>query len=238
MNFKSLLNKYRLQLLFFMLETIKRKASLLNYKFGFINKQFGNKPFRLLDVGCGNHSPSKTKSIFPNCEYYGLDLDKTYNNDAKDFEVTQKFYELDLTKLNYSIIPDNFFDFIRMAHVIEHLYNGDEVLKTLLPKLKKGGFFYIEYPGKKSLQLPSMHGTLNFHDDPTHVRVYSVEELQKIFEDRGCKVLRSGTRRNPWNILAMPARAVGSLIKGKKMEANIFWDITGFAEYLFVQKNK
>jgi hypothetical protein len=124
-----------------------------------------------------------------------------------------------------------------MAHVIEHLYNGDEVLKALLPKLKPRGFFYIEYPGKKSLNLPSMNGTLNFYDDPTHVRVYSVEELKKIFEAAGCKVLRSGTRRNPWNILAMPLRTVLSLIRGRKPEANIFWDITGFAEYLFVQKH-
>jgi SAM-dependent methyltransferase len=219
-----------------MIDSLKRKASLLNYKFGFIKKTFDNKHFKLLDVGCGNHSPSKTKIVFPNCEYYGLDLDKTYNNDEKDFEVIEQFYELDLTKLDYSIIPDNFFDFIRMAHVIEHLYNGDKVLKELIPKLKNGGFFYIEYPGKKSLKLPSMHGTLNFHDDPTHVRVYSVNELKKVFESLNCKVIKAGTRRNIWNMLAMPVRTITSLIKNRRLEANIFWDITGFAEYLYVQK--
>jgi SAM-dependent methyltransferase len=219
-----------------MIDSLKRKASLLNYKFGFIKKSFDNKNFKLLDVGCGNHSPSKTKIVFPNCEYYGLDLDKTYNNDERDFEVIEQFYELDLTKLDYSIIPDNFFDFIRMAHVIEHLYNGDKVLRELIPKLKNGGFFYIEYPGKKSLKLPSMHGTLNFHDDPTHVRVYSVEELKRIFESLNCKVKKAGTRRNTWNILAMPVRTITSLIKNRRLEANIFWDITGFAEYLYVQK--
>jgi SAM-dependent methyltransferase len=219
-----------------MIDSIKRNVSLLNYKFSFIRKSFGNKSFRLLDVGCGNHSPSKTKSVFPNCEYYGLDLDKTYNNDENDLAVARQFYELDLTKLDYSIIPDNFFDFIRMTHVIEHLFNGDEVLRALLPKLKKNGFFYIEYPGKKSLKLPSMHGTLNFHDDPTHVRLYSVKELKVIFELSNCKILAAGTRRNIWNILAMPIRIIMSSIKGKKLHGDIFWDITGFAEYLYVQK--
>ncbi|MBS1745713.1 MAG: hypothetical protein JST21_06060 [Bacteroidetes bacterium] len=77
-----------------MLNSLKRKATLLNYKFSFIYLQYGNSAFKLLDVGCGNHSPSKTKSIFPNCEYYGLDLDKTYNNDAKDFEVAKAFMNL------------------------------------------------------------------------------------------------------------------------------------------------
>lgn len=219
-----------------MLDSLKKKVSLLNYKFGFIKKSFGNKPFKLLDVGCGNHSPSKTKTLFQNCEYYGLDLDKTYNNDEKDFEVTKQFYELDLTKLDYSTIPDNFFDFIRMTHVVEHLFNGDDVVKALLQKLKKGGFFYIEYPGKKSLKLPSMHGTLNFHDDSTHVRLYSVKELKKVFESNGCKVLQSGTRRNIWNILAMPVRITSSLLKKEKLQGNIFWDIAGFAEYLYIKK--
>ncbi|NBV95614.1 MAG: methyltransferase domain-containing protein, partial [Actinobacteria bacterium] len=72
--------------------------------------------------------------------------------------------------------PDNYFDGIWMVHVIEHLHNGDAVIQHLLPKLKSGGFLYIEYPGQKSTTLPSMHGTLNFKDDPTHVRVYSVNE--------------------------------------------------------------
>lgn len=219
-----------------MLNTLKRNASLLNYKFSFIKKSFGNKPFSLLDIGAGNHSASKTKFIFPNCKYYGLDLDKTYNNNDDDFKVTEAFYELDLTKLDYKKIPDNFFDYARMAHVIEHLYNGDEVLKALIPKLKSKGFFYIEYPGAKSLKLPSMYGTLNFNDDPTHVRVYSIPELSKIFEENNCTILKAGTRRNIWNILAMPLRILFSIIQTGKVNANIFWDITGFAEYLYIQK--
>lgn len=209
----------------------------INFKFRFMQKSFANRPFKLLDVGAGNHSASRIVSLFPNCSYYGVDLDKTYHNDANDFKLMKDFYELDLTKLDYSLIPDASFDGVWMAHVIEHLYNGDKVLPGLIQKLKPGGFFYVEYPGKKSTTLPSMKETLNFNDDPTHVRVYSVQELATIFEAAGCTVLSSGTRRNWFYIISLPLRAVVSLARKGYIQGNVLWDIMGFAEYLWVKKN-
>ena len=209
----------------------------VNFKFGFMQRSFADRPFRLLDVGAGNHSASRIVSLFPRCEYYGLDMDKTYNNSVHDFNVMKDFYELDLTALNYTTIPDQYFDGIWMAHVIEHLYNGDKVLPGLIQKLKPGGYFYIEYPGKKSTTLPSMKGTLNFKDDNTHVRLYSLSELAGIFKAHGCTVLQSGTRRNWFYIFSLPLRAVISLIKHGYVQGNVFWDLLGFAEYLWVKKN-
>jgi SAM-dependent methyltransferase len=194
--------------------------------------------FRLLDIGAGNHSASKFTSLFPNCEYYGLDLSKEYNNNPEDFSAMKEFYELDLTKLDYSIIPDNYFEGIWMAHVIEHLYNGDEVLIRLLKKLKPGGYIYIEYPGTKSTKLPSMYGTLNFKDDPTHVRLYSVPELTKLILENHCIILESGQRRNWYFVLAMPLRIFGHWIAGKRLIGNIFWDLLGFAEYIYARKQE
>jgi predicted SAM-dependent methyltransferase len=214
----------------------KAFASSFVTKFIFLKHSFGNKPFRLLDIGAGNHSATKAKRVFPLCEYHGVDMERDYNNDEEDFKLMTAFYEMDLTKLDFSKIPDDCFDGIWMVHVIEHLYNGDEVLKRLFPKLKSGGYIYVEYPGLKSTRLPSMYGTLNFKDDPTHVRLYSVKELAELFESNQFRVLRSGTRRNPWFIMSMPFRIVVSLLKGKKLQGNIFWDILGFAEYLWVQK--
>lgn len=216
---------------------VKAFASSFNNKMIFLKKSFGGKPFRLLDIGAGNHSATKIKSVFPQCEYSGVDMEKDYNNSEEDFSLMKSFYELDLTKVNFSSIPENYFDGIWMVHVIEHLWNGDEVIKALLPKLKKGGYLYLEYPGVKSKSLPSMKGSLNFHDDPTHVRLYAVKELASLFDSQNCKVLKMGTRRNPWYIMAMPFRIVSSVLRGKKLNGNIFWDILGFAEYLWIQKN-
>ena len=211
--------------------------SVINFKFSFLRKSFGSKPFTLLDVGAGNHSASRITTLFPACAYYGLDLDKSYNNSDDDFKMMKGFYELDLTKLDYSLVPDQYFDGIWMAHVIEHLFNGDKVLPGLINKLKPGGYFYIEYPGIKSTRLPSMKGSLNFKDDPTHVRLYSFTELAVVFEANGCTVLKCGTRRNWYYIIGLPVRMLLSLIKKGHLQGNLFWDLLGFAEYLWVRKN-
>lgn len=210
---------------------------IVNTKFHHIDKS--NKPsdFKILDVGAGNQSASKIKKLFPSCEYHGLDLNRDTNYINSDFEVMYAFYELDLTKLELSVVPNNYFDYINMSHVIEHLHNGDFVLPLLISKLKSGGYFYIEYPGRKSLNLPSMYDTLNFYDDSTHVRVYSTAELRPIFESNNCQIISMGTRRNWYYIIALPLRVISSLIQVGKIRGNVFWDLLGFAEYLYVKKN-
>jgi 2-polyprenyl-3-methyl-5-hydroxy-6-metoxy-1,4-benzoquinol methylase len=215
---------------------LKSFASGFVSKIAYMKRSFGTKHFRLLDIGAGNHSASKIKAVFPQCEYHGVDMERDYNNSASDFQLMTAFYEMDLTRLEMSVIPDDYFDGIWMVHVIEHLHNGDDVIRKLLPKLRKGGYMYIEYPGTKSTKLPSMHGTLNFHDDPTHVRIYSVKELTELLQQEGFEVIRSGIRRNIWFIMAMPFRILGFWLRGKKLQGNIFWDLLGFAEFLWVRK--
>lgn len=207
-----------------------------NPKFTFLKKSFGDKNFRLLDIGTGNHSATKTKFLFPQCEYYGLDLTKDYNNDEADFDAMKGFYEMDLTLLDFSSLPNNFFDAIWLVHVIEHLHNGDEVLKGLLEKLKTNGYMYIEYPGKRSTSLPSMRGTLNFKDDHSHVRLYSIKELTSLFQTNNSTVLESGLRRSLFYVIATPGRILFRWLRGKAVTGNIFWDLLGFAEFVWIKK--
>lgn len=205
-------------------------------KYRFLDKVFGQSSFVLLDIGAGNHSASKTKKWFPNCEYHGLDLDKNYNNDENDFKEMKAFYEINLESLEFDNIPDNHFDFIMMAHVIEHLKNGDLVVERLLKKLKKGGCFYVEYPGIRSTRLPKMEGTLNYFDDPTHVRIYSLRELYNLFLRNDFEVVRGGRRRYWPNILIMPFKIPHNIIKYGKIIPSIFWDLLGFADYVLAKK--
>ena len=212
------------------------RAITLPAKYRFLNKLFKQGEFVLLDIGAGNHSASKTKKWFPNCEYHGLDLNKNYNNDENDFKQMKSFYELNLEELNLDMVPNAHFDFIMMAHVIEHLKNGEEVLVKLLAKLKPGGYLYVEYPGIRSTRLPRMKGTLNFFDDDTHVRLYSLTELYNLFLKNNTEIIKGGTRRYMPNILMMPLKVIHNLIKYGKILPSIFWDFFGFAEFILIKK--
>ena len=170
--------------------------SFLPSKLVGFEKNIGNEAFTLLDVGAGNHSATKIKKHFPGCRYFGIDIVKDYNNSEEDFKMMEGFWEKDLTQLDFDDIPDLFFDAILMTHIIEHLNNGDDVIKALLTKLKNGGYIYIEFPSGNSVNFPSKKGTLNFYDDPTHVRIYNSKELANILEAHGMKILKSGIRRS------------------------------------------
>jgi 2-polyprenyl-3-methyl-5-hydroxy-6-metoxy-1,4-benzoquinol methylase len=190
----------------------------------------------MLDVGCGNHSATLTMRWFPSCRYYGVDSRRDYDNDRSDYEAMAAFYELDLTLLDFSPIPDGRFDVLMMTHVIEHLHNGDLVLAGLLPKIKPGGLAYIEFPSERSTRLPSKKGTLNFYDDKTHARIYTPAEVERVFTDGGWRVLRSGRRRDWLRIITMPAAMVKSKLDLGYVAGSVFWDLLGFAEYVLAEK--
>ncbi len=88
-----------------------------------------NKDKRLLDLGCGDKSFIKS---FRNL--YAVGLDKKYGQDIEK-------------KLNYK---DNYFDYITMLAVIEHLDNPFNVIKECHRILKENGLLIITTPYKKT----------------------------------------------------------------------------------------
>jgi SAM-dependent methyltransferase len=210
--------------------------SLLPSRIATFKKALGDKPFTLLDIGAGNHSVKKIKKHLPACRYYGVDITRDYNNDESDFQLMEGFFEKDLTRLEFDDIPDNFFDLVVMSHIIEHLPNGDQVIQALAPKLKNGGYIYIEFPSAESVNFPSRKDTLNFYDDPTHVRIYSAEELTALLTSMNFTVLKGGVRRDWRNIAMMPVKMLHNRIKYGYVMSSVFWDWYGFAELVWARK--
>jgi predicted SAM-dependent methyltransferase len=165
-----------------------------------------------------------------------VDRDVNYDNTADDIQAMDDFIQLDLTELNFEKIPDDSYDVIIMSHVIEHLHNGDQVLPLLFKKLKKGGLFYIEFPCEASASFPSKKETLNFFDDDTHVRIYSIKEVANIFMQENFVVKAAGKNRSWVNIALMPIKIPLQLLTKGYVRGGVYWDWYGFADYVFAEK--
>lgn len=99
--------------------------------------------------------------------------------------------------------PDATMDAITCMHVVEHLADVGLVLRETARVLKPGGRVYLETPHPRSLALPRLRAgrptfdfTLNFYDDPTHVRVVTTGELEDGLGRAGLAVTARGISRN------------------------------------------
>lgn len=218
-----------------MLNTFKRLIG--KPKYNFLAKEFKDRSFKLLDIGGGSgDSATEIMSFLPNCQYYCIDMVDTKIYKTNELGNTIQYWQKNLELLEFDDVPDDFFDAINMTHIIEHLKNGDTVIEHMTRKMKRGGFIYIEYPGFNSTKLPSMPGTLNFFDDNTHVRIYSLSELYNVLMKVNCLPLSGGYRRNLIRLIFIPLLLPYKLVKTPHRIGYEFWDLLGFANYVWARK--
>lgn len=209
------------------------------FRFKLFKQEYGDRVIDYLDVGCGSHSPTYTKRWFPHWRYHGIDRPNSdYDTDASDQAAMETFYELDLEHDALDPLPDATFDIATFSHVIEHLPNGLDVLRGIAAKVKPGGKVYVEFPSERSLNLPSMRGTLHFCDDETHVRVYSPREIANVLLEEGFRIVRAGPRRDWLRIMLFPVVVPAKYLLRRGLSGSDFWDITGFAAFVYAEKRE
>lgn len=212
------------------------KAVKKPVRFKRIDPFLKNQPLKILDIGCGLHSPKETKLYFPHSEYHGVDRCFTKNHQDPDADYT---YSFDLDDESIDTLPDEYFDLIFMAHVLEHLQHPVTTLIRICRKLKKGGTIYIEFPSFRSMGLPSREGTLQFCDDATHIHLPNPFEIINVLLRENIRILKAKTRRDPIRIMASPLFLMKNLIRkirGKKAKSKGLWDIWGFAFFIHGEK--
>ncbi len=109
--------------------------------------------------------------------------------------------------------PDQSVDSITCMHLVEHLQELGGLFREAARLLKPGGSIYVETPDPKTVVYPSPKGkmlgkfTLNFFDDPTHVRTVPRSTIARAAEAAGLTVTGSGTSRNLLFAAAWPVFA-------------------------------
>jgi len=211
-------------------------------KFRFIRNRFPAHPPRVLDVGCGNNSPTLTKRWFPGCHYSGADIQR-YNNSDKDIAAMDEFYPVGKDGSGYSSIPDGSFDLVLLNHVVEHMAAPEPIVAALCSKLKPGGFIWIAFPSLRSLSLPSSSDeTLQFCDDPTHIYVPDVREIANILLANGVAIVHAGRSREGFlttlaDLVKLVKRLLKKLITGR-FSGRGMWYLLGFEDHVFGQRKQ
>ena len=139
---------------------------------------------KILDVGCGT---GDTLVLLKKLgwDVYGMDIDKNAIS-------TGEKRGLNNLKLgayrNIDEYPDDYFDAIRLYHVIEHLDDPELCLSLVRKKLKKGGELIMGTPNIDSLVSKIFKSYWYNLDSPRHLFIFSPRTLMKLAEKNGFSV--------------------------------------------------
>jgi len=205
-------------------------------KFRYIRHRLTTPAPRILDIGCGNGSPSLTNKWFPACHYAGADIQQ-YNLGDADLAAMDRFFPIGVDGSGYEAIPDASYDLVILNHVIEHMPNPVPIVAKLCGKLKPGGYFWIAFPSLRSLSLPhSIDETLNFCDDPTHVYLPEVREIANVLLANGVSIVHAGRSREGFptslaDCFKLVKRQLIRALTGK-FSGRGLWYVLGFEDHV------
>jgi SAM-dependent methyltransferase len=200
----------------------------------------------VLDVGCGNHSPSTFKASF-DVHYVGVDIAE-YNLDANDQAAADELIILNCSSEDYTsalstALAGRRFDAITMRHVVEHLAQPVETVRVLAGLLDPTGVLFMSFPSRASATFPhGANSTLNFHDDPGHVWLPDVEVLTEELR-RTCQIERViernrggvGVGAASW-LIALPTLAWARLTQRPAHVNGHTWRAVGFETVLIARR--
>ena len=212
--------------------TLEERATLaFQFRYHILRRASRHAAPRILDLGCGPKHPYYVRLLFPNAVYTAVDLLPFDSLPARTRVAIDHYRRVDLGAEGLAGLAEGRFDVIILSHILEHLLNGLEVLDQACWRLAPDGVVYCEYPRVASTRMPSAYGTLNFWDDPTHVRLYSQVEILNVMTANGIRVEAFGVRRFWPRIAIAPVRVLHSLITERRLRGGDLWDLFGFAEY-------
>ncbi|MNY10010.1 Ubiquinone biosynthesis O-methyltransferase [compost metagenome] len=149
---------------------------------------------RVLDFGCGNGTLLDNLNA-GGWECHGLDVDPK----AVAF-CREKGLNVNLGDIPSQNYPDDFFDAITINHVIEHVHEVDELLKSCYPKLKKGGKLVIATPNTSNWQRGLYKENWFPLDPPRHLHLFNPGNLETVIKRNQFDVLESfsSVRTDAW----------------------------------------
>ncbi len=194
---------------------------------------------KVLDVGAGNNSPFQFKALRPDLYYVGLDIGD-YNQQQSPALFADQYIITSPENFAEAIRKfGNTFDGVISAHNLEHCLAPDEVLRAMLKALRSGGRIYLAFPCEDSAYFPKRHGSLNFYDDPTHLKIPDFSAILNLIKAEGLTIDFVAKRYRPLvpfllGLILEPF----SLIWRRVMPVGSTWALYGFETVIWASRRK
>lgn len=142
---------------------------------------------RVLELGCAcGATLLEIKNRYPNAELYGIELN------AGAVAIGRRF--ADIRPMNAELpldYPENYFDYVITADVLEHLVDPWRVVANIRPHLKDGGTVIASIPNimHVSVMRDLLNGRFRYQEagilDRTHLRFFTLTEIDSLFAGAG-----------------------------------------------------
>ena len=150
---------------------------------------------RFLDVGCGGGSYLYRMRQW-GWDVYGVEPSASGVKQAKTLGLDVRHGEL-----TDCYFPDDFFDVIRLNHVLEHLTDPQGTFREMRRILKPDGIVYVAVPNTRSLNFwlfgPDWYGL----DSPRHVISFSPKALRFLCDETGFEIVKIRFRSGAFNFV-------------------------------------
>lgn len=191
---------------------------------------------RVLDVGCGNDSPFRFKTVRPDIQYVGLDVGD-YEQHHDPAKYADEYVVVSSDRFLQAIQElSGDFDAVISCHNLEHCEDPDGVVVAMARALRPAGRIFLSFPAAASVKFPSREGTLNFFDDVTHVRPPDYSRVLGLLRAEGVTVSYAVERHRPRLEVARGiVNEPVSRLRNKVMRGT--WALYGFESVIWGRKS-
>lgn len=145
----------------------------------------------VLEIGCGSGATLiYIKNLYKNSNLYGIEKSK---NSAKIASAFASIINEDVEKVKLSY-DENFFDYIILGDVLEHLNNPWKLLKELILYLKQDGYILATIPNIMHISVIKeiINGKFTYKENGIlnidHLRFFTLNEIYKMFETSNLQI--------------------------------------------------
>ena len=159
------------------MERIYQRAKKINLdrKLGLV-KRFCGQEGVLMDIGAGTGDFVKHAQE-RGWEAYGVEPNEAARGRAHNKGVP--------VYSRITVQQEAIYDAITLWHVLEHLPDLDEEIKTMSDRLKPGGWLIVAVPNYKSLDAKYYKSNWAAYDVPRHLWHFSRGSIKRLFEQKG-----------------------------------------------------